>query len=134
MFKLIKILNSGVNVPEPQILPKGERAILRGEALILSGGKLTPCPATVMPSFIALADAELTEESAICAAVLPNMLFECPVTEGSPSTISTGAKVCLTQKSGKTVGVNSTTNSGVATVYDTLNASKIDDKILITFR
>ena len=134
MFKLIKIINSGVNVPEPKILKKGERTVSSGEALVLSAGTLTPCPATTVPTHIALSGARADETSVACAEIMPNMVFECPVTEGTPLTITVGTKVCLTQKSGKTVGVNSTTTSGVATVYDTLGASSIGDKILITFR
>lgn len=134
MFKLIKILNSGVNVPEPHILPKGERVISRGEALVLSSGNVSPCPGSTLPTYIALADAKAEDSSIACAMIHSNMVFECPITEGSPSALTVGTKVCLAQKNGKTVGVNSTTNSGVATIYDTLGANQIGDKILITFR
>ena len=134
MFKLIKIIHSGVNVPEAQILSKGERTISRGEALVLSAGKVTPCPTTSLPTYIALADAKAEDDTVACAMVNPNMVFECPITEGSATALTVGTKVCLTEKNGKTVGINSTTTSGVATVYDTLGASAIGDKVLLTFR
>ena len=134
MFKLIKIMNSGVNVPEPQILCKGERVIVRGEALVLSQGKVIPCATTTLPTYVALSDAKAEDDTIACAMISPNMVFECPVTEGTPATLTSGTKICLTQQNGQTLGVNTTTASGVATVYDTLGASNIGDKILITFR
>ena len=134
MFKLIKIMNSGVNVPEPVMLQKGEREISRGEALVLTAGKATPCGTTTAPTHIALANAEVTDTAIACMAISPNMVFECPITEGSPTLLTVGTKVCLTQKSGKTVGINGTTTSGVATVHDTLGATLVGDKVLITFR
>ena len=134
MFKLTKIQNSGVNVPEPQILPKGEVAIARGSALIISGGKVSAAGTTTLPTHIALADAKAADATIPCAQIHTNMVFECPVKEGTPATLVPGAKVCLVQEGGNTIGVNTTTTSGVATVYDTLGAAKVGDKILITFR
>ena len=134
MFKLTKIQNSGVNVPEPQILPKGEVAIVRGAVLVMGGGKVIAAGATTLPTHIALADAKATDATVPTAQINANMVFECPVKEGTPATLVPGAKVCLVQEGGNTIGVNTTTTSGVATVYDTLGAEKIGDKILITFR
>ena len=134
MFKLTKIQNSGVNVPEPQILPKGEVAIVRGAVLVINGGKVIAAGATTLPTHIALADAKATDAPIPTAQINANMVFECPVKEGTPATLVLGAKVCLVQEGGNTIGVNTTTTSGVATVYDTLGAGKIGDKILITFR
>ena len=134
MFKLIKVMNSGINVPEPQILPKAEEEIARGEVLVISGGKATHCPTTTKPTHIALATAKAKDENSVCAMISPDMIFECPITEGTPSTLTVGTKVCLTQKNGQTAGVNTTTTSGVATIYDTLGANKIGDTVLITFR
>ncbi len=133
MFKLIKIQNSGVNVPEPKIVPKGNTAIARGAALVITGGKATAASATTLPTHIALADAKADDTTVCCAQICPQMVFECPVKEGTPSTLVCGAKVCLVQENGNALGVNTTTTNGVATVYDTLAATKIGDKILITF-
>ena len=134
MFKLIKIQNSGVNVPEPTTLSKGNRAVCRGELLILSGGKVASPTTTTLPTHIALGEASADENTVTCAQICPQMLFECPVKEGTPSTLVVGSKVCLALENGSAVGVSTTTTSGVATVYDTLGAEEPGDKILITFR
>lgn len=134
MFKLIKILNRGTNVPEPIRLNKGARAIVRGEAFVLTGGKVTSPSATTLPTHIALCEADADDTTAICAQICPEMVFECPVKDGTPSSLVVGNKVCLALEGGSALGVNTTTTSGVATVYDTLGATNIGDKILITFR
>ena len=133
MFKLIKILNSGVNTPEPVILPKADAALTSGELVLLSGGKLTKATATSTPTHIALASAKATDAEAVCAAITPDMIFECPVAAGVPANLVVGTKVCLEIQNGTTVGVNSTTTSGVASVYDTMAAYAIGDKILVKF-
>lgn len=57
MFKLIKIENARMNVPEPVFHEVTEdEAVVMGEALVLTNGKLTKCGATVKPEFIAMAD------------------------------------------------------------------------------
>ena len=134
MFKLIKIQNSGVNVPEPQSIAKGSGKIKRASALIISGGKAVAPGATTAPTHIALADAAEGDTTVTCAQISPLMVFECPVKDGTPTSLTVGTKVCLAIEDGCAVGVNTTPASGVATVYDTLGATKVGDKILITFR
>lgn len=133
MFKLIKILNSGANTPEPVILPKAESAIVQGELLVLSGGKLTKAGASTRPTHIALSAAKAADAEAVCAEICVDMIFECPVAAGTPSTLAAGTKVCIEIADGTTVGVNTTTASGVATVYNTMSAAAIGDKILVKF-
>ena len=63
MFKLSKIENARMNVPEPEYLPvTASEAVSEGEALVLSNGALTKCGATATPTYIAMgsvaADAE----------------------------------------------------------------------------
>ena len=133
MFKLIKILNSGINTPEPIILPKAEVAVTQGELLVLSGGKLTKANATTAPTHLALAAAKAADGETVCAAIIPDMIFECPVAAGTPAALSIGSKVCLEISEGTTVGVNTTTASGVATVYNAMTATAVGDKILVKF-
>lgn len=133
MFKLIKILNSGANTPEPIILAKADATVAQGELLVQSGGKLTKASATTAPTHIALARAEAADAEAVCATITPDMIFECPVMAGTPSALVVGTKVCLEITGDTTVGVNTTTASGVATVYNTLSASALGDKILVKF-
>ena len=133
MFKLIKILNAGTNTPEPVILPKAEGAIAQGEVLVLSGGKLTKAGATTRPTHIALAAAAEGEGETVAAEIISDMIFECPVMAGTPQSLAVGTKVCLEIADGITVGVNTTTTSGVATVYNAMSATAIGDKILVKF-
>ena len=70
MFKLSKIENARMNVPEPEYLPvTASEAVSEGEALVLSNGALTKCGATATPTYIAMgsvaADAE-DREIAVC--------------------------------------------------------------------
>ncbi len=134
MFKLIKIQNAGANVPEAQILEKSAKKIQKGEVLVLSAGKLSAPTATTKPTHIAMADATADALTVAAAEIQSNMVFECPVAEGTPSSLVRGAKVCLVVSDGCAVGVNTTTTSGVATVYDTLDAQNIGEKILVTFK
>lgn len=133
MFKLIKILNSGTNTPEPMIIAKADAAIAQGELLVLSGGKLTKASATAKPTHISLSAAKAADAEVACAEITPDMIFECPVAAGTPNTLSVGAKVCLEIANSTTVGVNTTTASGVATVYNAMGASAIGDNILVKF-
>ena len=55
MFKLIRIENARMNVPEPVFHEAtADEAISIGEALVLANGKLTKCTATTTPQFIAI--------------------------------------------------------------------------------
>lgn len=56
MFKLTKIEGGRINVFEPEVHTVGSEAVVSGQALVLSGGKLTKCGSEVKPTFIALAD------------------------------------------------------------------------------
>ncbi len=74
MFKLIKILNSGSNVPEPVRLPKGNNKICNTEALRLENNKLIKCGYIDMPDYISLGD--FSGNYVICYAVSEDMIFE----------------------------------------------------------
>ena len=55
MFKLLKIENARMNVPEPVFHEAtADEDISIGEALVLTNGKLTKCAATATPQFIAI--------------------------------------------------------------------------------
>ncbi|MBR2616186.1 MAG: hypothetical protein IKC69_05865 [Clostridia bacterium] len=55
MFRLLKIENARMNVPEPEYLEvTANEAVEEGEALVLSAGKLTKCGAKVAPEYIAM--------------------------------------------------------------------------------
>lgn len=134
MFKLIKILNSGVNVPETVKLPKSASASIKlGSALTLIDGEVTSCSATSAPQYIAAQNAKIGEDSVLCYAVNENMIFE-TVFNASPDGVLLGHKVTLgTDADGATVCVTANTASGVATVTDLMGAKAAGDKVNVKF-
>ena len=134
MFKLIKILNSGVNVPEPCRLNKESAAEIKiGSALILNGGKAENCPETVRPEYIALEDSGAGKTYVLAYTVSENMIFETPITD-SPEALTEGACVTLSKDdNGNTVGVSATTASGVAKIVSLDGATDAGDKISVKF-
>ena len=134
MFKLIKILNSGANVPEPikaEKIELEEYAI--GTPVIISGGKIAPAGATTTPTHITLGKAKQGENRAAVAIITPDMIFETYI-NADPASLKAGEKVTLGLNSDShPVCVTATTTSGVATVVDTLGAKKSGDKIIVKF-
>ena len=130
MFKLIKIENARMNVPEPEFLEAtaGE-AIVEGEALVLTSGKLTKCGAAVAPAFIALGDlaADATDRKVAVCRVEYNQVYEVPVT-AAPTALVPGAKVTLHTDG---LQVTATTTNGVVTVVDLNGASVAGDEIIV---
>ena len=106
MFKLIKIENARMNVPEPVFHEVTEdEAVVMGEALVLTNGKLTKCGATVKPEFIAMADcaADAAKRLIPAARVEPNQLYEVPV-QAAPTSLVEGSKVTLHTDGGRLAG------------------------------
>lgn len=134
MFKLIKIINSGVNVPEPIRMPKASgKTVKSGTLLTVINGELSDCGATTTPTYVALADASAEAPEAICAAINGNMYFDAPITE-SPASLKIGAKVTLaTDGDGAAYALSTTTSGGVATVIDLCGATSVGDKITVKF-
>ena len=134
MFKLIKILNSGTNVPESVKLPKSpDLDVKMGSALILSGGTVANCTATTSPTYIAAQNAVNGEDKVLCYPISPDMLFETVFNEPSESVVI-GAKVKLcTDDDGSAVNVSADTASGVATVVDLMGAKNAGDKVTVKF-
>lgn len=83
MFKLTKINNSRMNVPEPEYLPPtASESFVEGEALVFSSGKLTKATGTTKPTHICLkkytAPAS-NAENLPCYRIMPNMVFEADI-------------------------------------------------------
>ena len=81
MFKLIKIENGRMNVPEPVYHDvTDDEAVEYGEALVLASGKFTKCGATVKPTHIAMGSvaADATKRTLAAARVEDNQLYEVP--------------------------------------------------------
>lgn len=130
MFKLIKIENARMNVPEPVFHEvKASEAVQLGEALVLTSGKLTKCGATEKPEFIAMADcaADAAKRLIPAARVEPNQLYEVPV-QAAPTSLVEGSKVTLHTDG---LQVTATTTSGVVTVESLNGAAAAGDIIVV---
>ena len=130
MFKLIKIENARMNVPEPVFHEvTASEAVQIGEALVLTSGKLTKCGATAKPEFIAMADcaADATNRLIPAARVEPNQLYEVPV-QAAPTSLVEGSKVTLHTDG---LQVTATTTSGVVTVESLNGAAAAGDMIVV---
>ena len=132
MFKLIKILNSGTNVPEPRRVKNGGASIVAGCALNYSAGAVVSSTATSKPDCIAMCDA-LAGAEAFVYDITPDMLFEVTVT-ADPDALAVGNALTLAiDGNGIAYGVTATTSGGVATVYDLAGATAAGDKITVKF-
>ena len=130
MFRLIKIENARMNVPEPVFHEvTASEAVQLGEALVLTSGKLTKCGATAKPEFIAMADcaADAAKRLIPVARVEANQLYEVPVT-AAPTSLVEGDKVTL-----HTDGMQATaaTTLGVARVGRLNGAAAAGDTIVV---
>lgn len=132
MFKLIKILNGRMNVPEPEFLPvTANEEYTEGEALKIASGKVTKASGTNAPTHIALG-AEVKDGILPVARIDKTMVFEAPVTYSDTAlAVVLGTKLTIATDG---AGVTDVTTSGVATVVDTLDANKTaGDKVLVIF-
>ncbi len=130
MFRLLKIENARMNVPEPEFLEvTAAEAVAEGEALVLSGGKLTKCGATTAPAYIAMGvkSASDTNRFMPVCRVEKNQVYAVPVTV-APTALKAGDKVTLHTDG---LQVTATTSSGVVTVVDVNGATAIGDEIIV---
>ncbi len=130
MFRLMKIENARINVPEPEYLDvTAAEAVSEGEALVLASGKLTKCGATVAPEFIAMASlsADATKRTIAVCRVEKNQVYEVPVT-AAPTSLKVGDKVTLNTDG---LQVTATTTSGVVTIVDLNGATAAGDKVVV---
>lgn len=105
-MKLIKIEGGRINVYEPQILPVGATAVVSGQALTLSAGKLVK--ATGKPTFVALADGAAGAEIPV-GRVESNQVYAVAPVSG----VAVGTKYALTTDG---TGITTSTTDGVAEV------------------
>ena len=135
MFKLIKIINSGVNVPELRTMNKDTNVSARsGELLKMnSAGRLTNCSYGDKPKYIAVSSAERNEPYVVCFEIMPNMLFESRL-NGEPRDVSVGMKVSLEgDEDGYLSSVSSSNEYEIATIYDMTETKRYGDKIVVRF-
>lgn len=110
----------------------GAEAVVLGEALVLSSGKLTKCGATAAPAFIAMGactGAEATAGKKIpVLRVSKEIIYETELKAAS-SSIAKGAKYTLHTDG---LGITATTTSGVAEVVD-WDGKASGDKVRVRF-
>ena len=132
MFKLLKMVDARLNVPEPEYQEaKTGEAIEMGEALVLSAGKLTKCSGTTIPTHIAMGikTADAADRRMPVCRLSPNQIYEVPVM-ASPTALVPGVKVTI-HTDGLQVTANTT--DGVATIVDANGAKAIGDTIIVRF-
>ena len=135
MFKLIKINNVGVNVPEPISLKKDANTILGPAAALVinASGNAANCGETTKPKYISIKGAGKGETRILAYEITPNMVFLTKLI-GEAETLKVGNKVTLcSDENGFTSFVSSTTTSGVATIYDLSEASGAGSNIAVKF-
>lgn len=128
MFKLLKIENGRMNVPEPVFHEvTASEAVEIGEALVLTAGKLTK--ATGKPEFISMGvktAADTDRKIGVCR-VEPNQVYEVPVS-AAPTSLKVGDKVTLNADG---LQVTATTSNGVVTIENLNGATAAGDKIIV---
>ncbi len=134
MFKLIKINNARINVPEPVRLTLGSSVTLeRGTPVILKGGTLSAVTAAseALPTHVTLAPVNGTE--ALVYELTPDAVLEVTVS-GSPTALTVGEEYLLTSD-GKQLSTTaaSGTKRGARLVSKT-GAVSAGDAVLIRFR
>lgn len=134
MFKLVKILNSGVNVGEPCHIPADEDSSYYAGTLVkISAGVATNVSATDKPTHLVGENLEFGSKSRIlCYPISPDMIFETTFS-AAPTGIKNGSKVTLSFTSAAASSVTATTTSGVAEIYDMAGAKEAGDKVYVRF-
>ncbi len=134
MFRLAKILNGRINQAEPVRVPATPAETYSfGEALSLTDGKVTKCAPTESPDCISCEDYTCPTEGGRAIVVEPvfsEMVFEVPISD-APTALKCGAKVTL---GADALSVTASTENGVATVFDLVDAKNANDKILVRFQ
>lgn len=126
MFKIAK-MRPLAERPMEYYLGTNDETIVIGEALVLNGGKLTKCGATVVPEFIAMGPTVGGKLPVV--RVMEEDTFEAPLSAAG-NALKVGDKVTL---SGTGLEVTATTASGVFTITK-INGTEIGDTIEGMFR
>ena len=133
MFKLIKILGAGRNVPEPKTYSLLESVTLPyGTVAVLSNGMLTAANASSTTPATHLVMADTNGKTALLARITPDMIFEVPL-KGTPTALKTNAEYALSEGG---EGISATTVSGSvrgARLYDACGAKASGDSVLVYF-
>lgn len=131
MFRIMYDNAGGRSIGNPMRVPvtAGE-AYSMGEALVITGGKVTKCGATAKPTHMCSQDqAADAKETVLVYPISGTMVFETSVT-AAPTALAVGAKVTLAADG---LGVTATTTNGVCEIVDLRDAKAVGDKITVKF-
>ena len=134
MFKLVKILNSGTNVAEPQYVPTDpDNDYYAGSVIKISGGVATNVNPTDIPTHVVCETVEVgTKKRLLCYKIDPNMVFEAAFS-ASPVGLKVGDKVTLALTPTLAQGITANTTSGVAEIIDLAGAKNTGDTAYVIF-
>ncbi len=133
MFTLIKIQNSGSNVPEPcRIALSTAVTAAYGTPVSVRGGTATVLSATTTLLATHLVMANTEGKSLLAARITPDMVFEVSV-NADPSAMKVGTEYALTADG---LSLSATAVSGSvrgAVLVDASHAKAAGDKVLVRF-
>ena len=135
MFKLIKILNTGVNVPEPEQVGCNNALSLDAGTCVVydeSSGKIDLGNQNTTPTHVLVKAVKKGDSTALCYRITPEMIFEVPVI-GDPSSLYVGISVELAIEANHGAYAVTDVEDGPAKLYSFSNATKHGDKVLVTF-
>ena len=133
MFKLIKILNSGRNVPEPMKIHKNTGINLpAGTPFSTDSGIAIYSDAYVAPRYISFADSPADEDLVVCYEVSPDMLFEAEI-HGTPSEAFPGDCLGYQVVGGIPSGVSTEDRNDHIIAVNLNGAVNSGDKVIVKF-
>lgn len=134
MFKLVKILNSGVNVAEPRYMPTDpDTNYVAGSLVKVSSGIVTNMSAADTPVYLIGEDVSYgSKDRVLCYPLSSDMIFETTIS-ASPVAVNVGDKVTFWLSGGSAQGVSANTTSGVAEIYDLAGATSAGDTVFVRF-
>ena len=134
MFKLVKILNSAVNVAEPCYLEADEDNNYRvGTVLKISYGIATNVTPSDKPTHLVGENVRhRTKRRVLCYPISPNMIFETTFSE-APIGLKNGDRVGISYELGSASYVSASKTNGVAEIFDMTGATAKGDKVYVRF-
>lgn len=134
MFKLKKIINSGVNVPEPELCSVYlSHAVKAGSALHEESGTIGLGNSEAKPTYIAINDIPKGSSKALCYRITPDMIFEVPLRSEYAESQLIGVSLGLLDNGKGYIELNDSPTENCAFLYDLNGARNDGDTVLVKF-
>ena len=134
MFKLKRIVNSGVNVPEPELLQSQTSVFLKaGSTAYAKDGLIAPGGEGTVPTHVLLRNKDKLEREALCYRIYPDMIFEVEVVGDNVGALSKGKKIRLYNDGYGYSKCSDEVEGGVALIVDMNGAVKSGDTVYVSF-